>query len=195
MGKVADLKLTLGETTIHGLEAGAGRDILLLHGMKFKSETWRQTGTLDQLADNGFHPVAIDLPGFGKSPASEMSQVEVIRQVINQKSLHQPVLLGPSMGGRVCLEFCLEHQDMVGGLILVGAVGVPEIRSRLREIEVPVLAVWGSADTVSPLEYGQVLKREIKGCRLLVIDGAPHPCYLYHGEIFHREIIAFLKEL
>ena len=52
-----------------------------------------------------------------------------------------PVILGPSMGGRVCLEFCLDHQDKVGAMILVGPIGVPENRSRMDEIEVPVLAV------------------------------------------------------
>jgi abhydrolase domain-containing protein 14 len=56
---------------VHVWEANetGGRDVVLLPGMKFQAETWRQLGTLDFLAAAGFHGVAVDLPGFGKSPA------------------------------------------------------------------------------------------------------------------------------
>src|SRR5262245_58643410 len=63
-GEVAKMKL-------HWLEAGPadGRTVLLLHGQRFHSGTWQQLGTLDRLAAAGFHAVALDLPGFGASPA------------------------------------------------------------------------------------------------------------------------------
>ena len=39
-------------------------DILLLHGQKFKSETWeKETQTLQFLAGAGYRAVGIDLPG------------------------------------------------------------------------------------------------------------------------------------
>ena len=46
------------------------QSVLLLHGASFKAETWRQIGTLDILPKEGYHAVAVDLPGFGDSAGS-----------------------------------------------------------------------------------------------------------------------------
>ncbi|MEN8142471.1 MAG: alpha/beta hydrolase [Thermodesulfobacteriota bacterium] len=197
MTDIVEKKINVAGCEVHVLEAGApqGRDVALLHGMKFQAETWRQLGTLDFLAEAGFHAVALDLPGFGRSPAGSASPADILGGVINELQLDKPVLLGPSMGGRVALEFCLAEEKLLGGMILVGPVGVAENRARLHGIKVPVLAIWGGEDAISPLQNGHILAQEIDGCRLLVIDGAPHPCYLDHSERFHSEIHAFLSGL
>ena len=43
-------------------------DIFLLHGSAFTSMTWEQIQTLEQLKENGYRAIAVDLPGFGESP-------------------------------------------------------------------------------------------------------------------------------
>ena len=181
---------------IHTLQGGpdAGPLVLLLHGKMFQAATWQETGTLAKLADTGYRAVAMDMPGFGNSPAADIEPTEVLKTAINQASQDRAILLGPSMGGRIALEFTLANQDLVSGLILVGAVGVKENKERLKEISLPCLAVWGEEDTVSPLANGNLLQQGIKDAELAVIPGAPHPCYLDHSDEWHRILLRFLNE-
>ena len=181
---------------IHTLQGGpdVGPLVLLLHGKMFKAATWQETGTLTKLVDAGYRAVALDLPGFGKSPAGDIEPVEVINVVISQAAPNGAILLGPSMGGRIALEFTLANQDLVNGLILVGAVGVQENKERLKDISLPCLAVWGEEDSISPLANGNLLQQGIKDAELMVIQGASHPCYLDQPDEWHRILLGFLTE-
>ena len=125
---------------------------------------------------------------------SEKLRAQVLRTAINQTSQNRAILLGPSMGGRVALEFTLDNPGLVSGLILVGAVGIPENRERLKELSLPCLAVWGGEDAISPLANGYQVRQEIKGAELAIISGAPHPCYLDQPDEWHRILLRFLAE-
>jgi len=197
MSVIAEKNIEVGGCAIHLLAAGepAGREVVLLHGLKFQAATWQQTGTLAALAGAGCRAVALDMPGFGGSPACETAQEQVLSGVIRAETAGRPLLLGPSMGGRTALEFAISHPDQVGALILVGAVGVEENRNRLASIKVPTLVIWGSEDQVSPLANSEILLTEIKGARRVVIEGAPHPCYLDQPDLFHRAVLDFLASL
>lgn len=196
MVEAIERRVVAGHCEVSCLEAGpaGGRDIVLLHGMKFKARTWQELGTLDVLAGLGRHAVALDLPGFGASPACESKPGAILADFLTQMQLTKPVFIGPSMGGRVALEFCLDHADLVGALVLVGAVGVQENRERLSKVTVPTLIVWGGADAVSPIENGRLLNGKIAGSSFFIIDGAPHPCYLDQPVIWHRELVSFLEK-
>ncbi len=181
---------------VHYLEAGPneGQAVLMLHGMKFKARTWQDLGTIDLLAEAGYRVIALDLPGFGNSPAGEATPDDVLVEAVAALNLGKPVLVGPSMGGRVSLEFALDHQELVGGLVLIGAVGVEENKSRLSSLTMPVQIVWGGEDAISPLVNGELLAKEIDSAAFTVLDGAPHPCYLDQPQAWHDLLISFLKE-
>ena len=78
-------------------------DVLLLHGAMFSSETWKKTGTLKFLGDEGYVAVAVDLPGKGKSPpqplATDEARVGLIVEIMNHFGLNKPVVVSPSMSG------------------------------------------------------------------------------------------------
>ncbi len=179
---------------LHCLEAGkpGGKDVILLHGMKFQAATWQELGTLEKLAAAGYHALALDMPGFGGTPACEKDQDKVLAEFITQGELDRPVLIGPSMGGRIALEFALNHPGILGGLILVGAVGVEENKEKLSQIDLPVFIIWGGDDQISPLTNSDTLLASIKGAKRLVIEGAPHPCYLDQPDKWHAAILEFL---
>jgi len=194
MTEIISKTAQINSCDIHFLEAGSkdNRAVILLHGMKFQAATWEETGTLQKLAEAGFHAVAIDMPGFGKSPACSLDQDTVLKHFIRDRG-QRDFLIGPSMGGRIALEFAINHPSSLAGLVLVGSVGVQENRNRLAAINTPTLIVWGSEDQISPIANCELLYTSIPGSRKIIIDGAPHPCYLDNSEIWHRELIYFLN--
>ena len=194
MIEIISQTILISSCRIHYLEAGnrKNKTVILLHGMKFQAETWKETGTLQHLADNGFHAIAVDMPGFGKSPTCELQPDAVLEHFIAD-SRNEVVLVGPSMGGRIALEFALTHPASLAGLVLVGAVGVKENSKRLPDIHIPTLIVWGSEDRISPMTNFELLYKTIPGSEQVIIAGAPHPCYLDNAEIWHRELVRFLN--
>ena len=190
-------QIDLDGCTIHCLESGdpAGRAVVLLHGMKFQAETWRELGTLAQLADQGLRVLAVDMPGFGRSPAHPLPPGEVVHRLLDKLDIDRAVLVGPSMGGRIAMEYAIGHPERLAGLVLVGAVGVADNRAGLGRITVPVLVVWGSEDQVAPLADSDTLLTELPRARREILDGAPHPCYLDRPERWHEVLRTFLTSL
>lgn len=197
MVDIASRNINIPSCSLHCLVAGVekDRDIVLLHGMKFQAATWQELGTLQFLADSGMRALALDMPGFGKSPACEAEQDEVLTQFVDSETSGSPVLLGPSMGGRIALEFALNHPENISALILVGAVGVEENRERLAGIKVPTLLIWGGEDQISPVANSEILLGAVAGAERVIIEGAPHPCYLDQPETFHGAVRNFVSTL
>ena len=196
MTVINTLQIDCGGHSVHALQAGpdSGPLIILLHGKMFQAATWRETGTLAEIAAAGYQALALDLPGYGLSPLAAIEPAAVLKAVLNQSSHDKAILLGPSMGGRIALEFTLADPELVIGLILVGAVGIQENRARLKELTLPCLAVWGGEDAISPLDNGHLIEQEVTGAELAVIPGAPHPCYLDQPDEWHRILLRFLTE-
>jgi len=186
-----------GGCGLHFLECGRpeGRAIVLLHGMKFQAATWQSLGTLEVLADLGLRVLAVDMPGFGQSPACGLAPVSALTRFLDQQNIQAPILVGPSMGGRIALEFAIAHSDRVAGLVLAGAVGVEENRAHLGQITAPCLIVWGGADQVAPLAHSDILLAELVDACREIYPEAPHPCYLDQPERWHASLITFLSAL
>lgn len=193
MSQLVDEIIDFDEYSIHIKKAEAARkSLLFLHGMKFNAQTWATLGTLEIVQNEGFGVCALDLPGFGESPQADVAPVQVLKQVVLNQKLDKPILVGPSMGGKVSLDFAIAHPELVGGLVLVGAVGVEDVADHLADIKVPTLIVWGSEDAVSPLVNAHTLDRAIPDSALVLIQGSPHPCYLDQPDIWHWELTSFL---
>ena len=58
------------------------------------------------------------MPGFGKTPQCINPTDIVLRDFIKQEDLDRPVLVGPSMGGRISLEFAINYPELAGGLVV-----------------------------------------------------------------------------
>ena len=179
------------------LEAGptGGQTVVLLHGMRFTSETWRELGTIEQLADAGYHVIAIDLPGYGHSERSSVAADVYLAMALETLGLDgKVVVVSPSMSGGFSLPFVARHADRVAGYVPIAPVGIDRYKDELRGADVPTLVVWGENDTVFPVAQADVLADTLTG-KTLILEGASHPCYLDRPDDFHRGVLAFLQTL
>ena len=102
------------------------RPVLLLHGFTGHGGSWAQAG--QTFAAAGYHALAPDLLGHGRSPApSDPKPYHMARAAADLASLLEelscgaPHLLGYSMGGRLALFFALAYPERTRTLTLVSA--------------------------------------------------------------------------
>jgi abhydrolase domain-containing protein 14 len=196
-GEIRSQNGPVGNLRLHWLEAGPadGLAVVLLHGARFHSGTWQQLGTLDRLAKEGFRAVALDLPGYGASPTPPPGATLDLAEFIAALKLERPVLLSPSMSGRVALPLVTAHPEKIAGFVAVAPVELPAYESALRKLSLPTLILWGEQDDVVPLRQANALHEWVKDSRLVVLKGARHPCYLDRPDEFHEALIQFLRAL
>ena len=189
--------MDVGGSAVRVLSAGSASapPILLLHGARFSAQTWRELGTLDLLAREGFRALAVDLPGFGASPASNVPRDELLRRLIEALDLDRPVVVAPSMSGEFALPLAAHHPELLAGLVAIAPAGIDRFAGELGGSALPALIVWGSADEVVPLAEADRLAAALPNARKLVMEGAGHACYRDAPERFHAELVAFAHGL
>jgi len=195
--EVSEGSVTLQGHPVHWLSEGPpkGRAVLLLHGAKFRAQTWKKLGTLDVLADAGYRAVAIDLPGSGKSPGWRLDPKTFLLDLIAQLDIGRPVVLAPSRSGNVAFPLILEHPDKVSGFVGIAPVGAKEYASRLKQSPVPALIIWGELDSLFPPSLAKTLAASFKKAEVVILPKARHPAYLDQPKLFHEALLKFLAGL
>ncbi len=107
--------------------AGTGRDVLCMHTA---GSDGRQFHGLmaDERITRGHRLVSFDLPWHGKSPPPEGAvpgswrlntdlYVDLIMGFIAAAGLDQPIALGASMSGEICLELAYRHPEAFSGIV------------------------------------------------------------------------------
>jgi pimeloyl-ACP methyl ester carboxylesterase len=117
-----DKFVTVNGQTIHYLQQGSGKPLILVHGFAGSTYTWRKLAPL--LADS-YTVYALDLLGFGLSdkPVDGNYDLEAQGKLVIgfMDALHIPkaTLVGHSMGGVVVGYAALDAPKKVDSLILV----------------------------------------------------------------------------
>lgn len=68
------------------------------------------------------------------------------------------------------------------------------VASRLPDIDVPTLLVWGKNDLITPPDVAQEFQNRIPGSELHFIDQCGHAPMIEHPGEFNRIMLAFLRE-
>ncbi len=192
---VEERNLSIDGATIHYLEAGkeTDPDILFLHGMKFSAQTWNDLGTLAFFESKGFHPVAVDLPGFGKSDDLAMKKDAILSLLIDRLALSKPFIVAPSFSGGYCFPVIVDDLVRLSGFVAVAPTNIPDYIEKLSDNPLPALVVWGSNDEVVPIENADLLCRSMTNTTRVVFEGASHPCYMTETDAFHRHLLEFFR--
>lgn len=195
--EIFERELDLSGKKLHYLESGprGATTVVLLHGARFSSETWRELGTIDDLAARGYYVVALDLPGFGRSQTVDVGREELLVVVMDALAIDKAVVVSPSMSGAFSFPLVIRASDRVLGFVPVAPGGIRSNAKALRQVSVPTLIIWGENDRIIPLEESDVLAAAITDSRRVILQGASHPCYLDRPDEFHAELVGFVDSL
>jgi pimeloyl-ACP methyl ester carboxylesterase len=121
----------LGDVSLHVVDAGeGGRPIMLVHGFTATSD--EVAGVIQPLAGLGWHAVAPDLRGHGRSDrptdagaySLEIMAVDLLA-LAGWLGWDRFALLGHSMGGGIAQVVALDHPERLTGLVLASTFHGP----------------------------------------------------------------------
>jgi len=148
---------------MHSITLGKGLPtVLLLHGWKQSHVALSPLG--DILGDTmSVH--LLDLPGFGQSPnppkpwGTEDYAEEVVRY-IRENKLSNVILLGHSLGGRISVRIAAKYPELVSGLILIAAHGIPPQRDFSQQLKIKLLGFFRNILKKSDSFFGTTLFKD-----------------------------------
>jgi pimeloyl-ACP methyl ester carboxylesterase len=115
------------EVALHVSEKGDGKPVILLHGFPELAYSWRHQ--IDALADAGYHAIAPDMRGFGRSEAPDEVEAYDILEVcgdvgrlLDDIGAERAAIVGHDWGATVAWHFALIHPERTA---CVAGISVP----------------------------------------------------------------------
>lgn len=117
--------------SLHVVERGSGRPVVLLHGVTLQWWVWG--AQFNTLADR-YRVIAWDMRGHGRSRAgSDGVSLEAVADdlatLLVDLDLHDAIVVGHSMGGMALGRFCARHRDVMvercAGLMFLATSAAP----------------------------------------------------------------------
>lgn len=112
--------VSIGRDSVFYETRGNGPAMILIHDGIIHCEIWDEQF---EFFSEDYRVIRYDRRGYGRSsPTTEsISTVEELKSLCEHLDVEQAVVIGISGGGRVAIDFTLEHPDLTSSLILVGA--------------------------------------------------------------------------
>ncbi len=107
-----------GDIYYQYLEAKSQETLVFLHGFSLDHRMWKPQ--IEEFSSK-FNILVYDLRGYGKSlmPNQNYSHHNDLLELLNHLELKQVHLIGLSMGGRVAIDFTLEHPEKVKTMTVI----------------------------------------------------------------------------
>lgn len=152
--------------TIHVVEHGEGRPVVLLHGVTLQWWVW---SALFRLLEDRYRVLAWDMRGHGESITGDdgvtlEAVADDLAVVLEELDLTDAIVVGHSMGGMALARFCADHHEVlaarVGGLMFLatsaasmalpglagGAVGAANLVARIMTDGRSMRYGWNDSD-------------------------------------------------
>lgn len=99
---------------------GQGKPMIILHGLFGQSDNWQTPGK--QFSEAGYEIYLADLRNHGHSPHSDEWNYKAmsadVLELVNDLHLKDFILMGHSLGGKVAMQFALDHPEKLSRLIV-----------------------------------------------------------------------------
>ncbi len=139
--------------TLHVHRTGAGEPLVLLHGLGESHVGWRPV--IDALSE-GYDVIAIDLPGFGRSPAlpaavspTAVNLAAAVEGTLDELGIGTFHVAGYSLGARVAIQ--LAGSNRVRSIIAIAPDGLGTPVERLQGF-IAMVAGRGVAMALAPVD-------------------------------------------
>ncbi len=127
--------ITLGGRQVHVRHAGSGDPVVLIHQSPTSARTL--DAQTEGFARAGFHAIAIDIPGLGRSDPIALRQPEIadlaagLGEFLDAIGIVRTALYGSHTGALICVAFAVRHPERVSAVLIDGyPVYPPDERDR-----------------------------------------------------------------
>ena len=126
--------------------------VLLLHGARYTSETWKKIGTYPELCSKGFAAVGIDLPGYGGTVddcgADKAAFMNALISNLAYSSSSKITIVSPSMSGAFTAAALTQPRlvQHISSIVWVAPVGIKSLDVYPPSIQ--ALIIYGRKDPI-----------------------------------------------
>lgn len=78
-------------------------------------------------------------------------------------------------------------------ICVLSSMQVPNLSSRLSELQCPILGMWGVNDKFCPASHAQLMMEACTGIRFILLSECGHWVMVEHRDLFNRQCLDFIQ--
>ncbi len=124
----------------------------------------------------------------GKSPKHILRSVFYTPKALSEELFHELARVRTLREARIAVI-----KSIQGGVNLLGLRKRMRILERLRNVDVPLLIVWGREDKIIPVSHAYLAARELPRAQVCIIPNCGHWPQMEKAEEFNEMVLRFLS--